>query len=279
MLIARSLAYNVLFYLVLALYLIAALPTFYMPRRCIVEMAKSWGRVNLWLLRVVCGTRVDIRGREKIPWGPALIAAKHQSTWETFALIGLFSDPAFIIKRELQWLPLFGWFTRKARMIPVDRGARAQALAALARETRIALAEGRQVIIFPEGTRRPAGAEPSYKYGIVHLYAESGVPCVPIALNSGLFWPRRSLLRYPGTIRVEILDPIPPGLDKHAFLHRLRESIEQATARLVAEGERELALHGHAVRRPAPASAPDHRGAVRADGAVRSPDTPSPPAP
>ena len=275
MLIVRSLIYNVLFYLNLVVYLIAAIPTYWMPYRCIVEVAKAWGRTSTWLLRVICGTRVEITGLEKIPWGPLLVASKHQSTWETFGIISLFADPTFILKRELLWLPLFGWFAKKGRMIPVDRGARAQALAAIAREAKIHLAMGRQIIIFPEGTRRAAGAEPSYKFGVVHLYAESGVPCLPIALNSGQFWPRRSILRYPGTIRVEILDPIPPGLDKEIFANRLRDTIEEATARLIAKGEQELTARGlkaprRGSRRPA-AAPPADEAHSRGNRAPRAP--------
>jgi 1-acyl-sn-glycerol-3-phosphate acyltransferase len=276
-LIVRSLIYNVLFYLNLAVYLIAAIPTLWLPYRCIVEVAKSWGRTSTWLLRVICGTRVEITGIEKIPWGPLIVASKHQSTWETFGIISLFTDPAFILKRELLWLPLFGWYAWKGRMIPVNRGARAQALAAIAKEARIHLALGRQIIIFPEGTRRPAGAEPSYKFGVVHLYAEAGVPCLPIALNSGQYWPRRSFLRYPGTIRVEILDPIPPGLDKETFASRLRGDIEAATARLIAKGEQELAAQGLSVNARHRDS--HHRAAARPEGEVRSHDSQAPRAP
>jgi 1-acyl-sn-glycerol-3-phosphate acyltransferase len=276
-LIVRSVVYNVLFYLNLIIYLIAAIPTYWLPYRCIVEVAKSWGRTSTWLLRVICGTHVEIRGAEKIPWGPLLVASKHQSTWETFGIISLFVDPAFILKRELLWLPLFGWYAWKGRMIPVDRGARAQALAAIAKETRAHLADGRQIIIFPEGTRRPAGAEPNYKFGVVHLYAEAGVPCLPIALNSGVFWPRRSITRYPGTIRVEILDPIAPGLDKKAFASRLQETIEEATARLVAEGQRELAERGVRVR-PSPRD-PSRPATAQPDGAAPSRDNQAPRAP
>jgi 1-acyl-sn-glycerol-3-phosphate acyltransferase len=270
-LLLRSVVYNVLFYLNLLVFLIAAIPTFWMPYRCIVEVAKAWGRTSTWLLRVICGTEVDIRGIEKIPWGPLLVASKHQSTWETFALLSLFADPTFILKRELRWLPFFGWYTWKGRMIPVDRGARAQALAGIARDARVELARGRQIIIFPEGTRRPAGAEPNYKFGVVHLYAETGVPCLPIALNSGLYWPRRSIMRYPGTIRVDILDPIPPGLDKEAFAARLRETIEEATARLIAEGERDLAARGIALTGERRGSR--HPAGARPEGAARSRDS------
>jgi 1-acyl-sn-glycerol-3-phosphate acyltransferase len=240
----RSILFNVLFYLNLVVQLIAALPTLVLPRRAIIEVARFWARTNIWLLRLTCGTKVEFSGLSKIPAGPLLVASKHQSLWETFALLLLLPDPAYIMKRELMWIPFFGWYTWKAGMIAVDRGKGSQALAGMNARARAELARDRQIIIFPEGTRRPPGAEPRYKYGIMHLYAETGVPCLPIALNSGLYWPRRSMRRNPGTIRVEILDPIPAGLDKETFFARLQQSIEPATARLVAEGERELAKNG-----------------------------------
>jgi 1-acyl-sn-glycerol-3-phosphate acyltransferase len=170
-----------------------------------------------------------------------LVAAKHQSAWETFALLPLFPMPTALVKRELLRIPWFGWHLWKCGMIAVDRSAGRDALAGLIVRTRAALANGRQVIIFPEGTRRPPGAEPDYKLGIVQLYAAVGAPCLPIALNSGLFWPRRKLVRYPGTVRVQILDPLPANLPRREFFARLRHDIEAATARLVAEGERDLA--------------------------------------
>jgi 1-acyl-sn-glycerol-3-phosphate acyltransferase len=163
--------------------------------------------------------------------------------WETFALLPLFPDPSFIVKRELSWIPVFGWEIWRAEMTFVDRGARSQALAKMTANARIQLEQGRQIIIFPEGTRRAPGAEPAYKYGVVHLYAETGIACVPIALNSGLFWPRRRFVRYPGTVTVEILDPIPPGLDKKTFAATLQDQIETTTTRLLAEGAREAGWH------------------------------------
>ena len=238
--IIRSVLFNVLFYLNMIALMCLALPTLLMPRRALLKVVRFWARSNHWLLRTVCGITVELRGLEKIPPGALLVASKHQSLWETFALVPLFTDPAFILKRELMWLPFFGWLARKAQMIPVDRGARSQALAAISARARIELARNRQIVIFPEGTRRPPGAEPKYKYGVVHLYAESGVACLPIALNSGLFWPRRSIRRYPGTIVAEFLDPIAPGLDKQVFFERLQQVIETATARLIEEGERGL---------------------------------------
>jgi 1-acyl-sn-glycerol-3-phosphate acyltransferase len=253
-LVFRSVAFNVLFYLNLVVHLIAAVPTLAMPRWGIIAMATFWARTNLWLLRRVCGIKVELRGLGKIPPGPLLVSSKHQSLWETFALLPLLSDPAYIMKRELMWIPFFGWFAWKAGMIPVDRKRGSQALADMNACVKRELARNRQIVIFPEGTRRAPGAEPRYKYGVVHLYAETGVACLPIALNSGLFWPRRSLRRYPGTIRVEVLDPIPPGLGKEAFFERLQGDVEAATARLVAEGERELAANGIRVASLAPSA-------------------------
>jgi len=240
LILVRSIVFNVLFYLNTALWLIIALPTFFMPYRAILAVATAWGRANLVLLRVVVGIDYEIRGREKLPKGPIIVAPKHQSAWETFSLLQLFDNPVFIVKRELQWIPIFGWLMIKGRMVPVNRGARSQALAAMIERARIELALGRQLVIFPEGTRRPAGAEPRYKIGVAHLYAAIGVPCVPIALNSGLFWPRRSIRLRPGTVLVEILDPIQPGIDKDAFFERLQHDLETATARLLAESENKM---------------------------------------
>jgi len=235
-LILRSVIFNLLFYLNLLGLLVAALPTLLMPRTAILSVARLWARINSWLLCAICGITAEFRGLEKIPPGPLIVACKHQSLWETFALVPLFADPAYIMKRELMWIPLFGWYIWKARMIPVDRGARTQALVAMTERARVQLEGNRQLVIFPEGTRRAPGAEPAYKFGVAHLYAETGAPCLPVALNSGLVWPRRKFLRHPGTVRVEILDPIAPGLERAQFFERLKQDIEGATARLVATG-------------------------------------------
>jgi 1-acyl-sn-glycerol-3-phosphate acyltransferase len=236
--LVRSLVFNALFYLNTLVCLIVALPTFFLPYTAILWVAKTWGRINLVLLRVVAGIRCEVRGLEKIPPGALIVAAKHQSAWETFALLPLFDNPLFIVKRELMWIPIFGWLMRKGRMVSVDRAAGARALRRLVEDARVELGRGRQLIIFPEGTRRPAGAEPRYKSGIALLYLEVGVPCLPVALNSGLFWPRRSIIRNPGTVVMEILDPIAPGLDRATFFELLKSKIETATARLLEEGKR-----------------------------------------
>jgi 1-acyl-sn-glycerol-3-phosphate acyltransferase len=235
----RSLAFNVLFYVNLTAHMIVALPTLALPYPCLRVFIRSYARTSLWLLRVVCGTKVEWRGVGKIPKGSCIVACKHQSLWETFSLYALLDDPVYVLKRELMWVPLFGWYMRKAGLIPIDRSAGMAALARMTARARQALMgdRPRQLVIFPEGTRRPPGAEPSYKPGIVHLYNKAGAPCVPLALNSGLFWPRRSLRRLPGTIVVEVLDPIPPGLDKDTFFARLQNAIETASAQLIREAE------------------------------------------
>lgn len=247
-LILRSVLFNVLFYVNLIVHMVVALPSLLLPYPIVLKFVRSYARSSLWLLEAVCGTKVEWRGLDKVPAGPCIVASKHQSLWETFALFVAFNDPIYILKRELMWIPPFGWYTWKGEMIPVDRGARSQTLARMTEAARRQLRRPRQLIIFPEGTRRPPGAEPRYKFGVAYLYGEIGVPCVPLALNSGQFWPRRSFLRYPGTIVVEALEPIAPGLDKQAFFAHLQDVLEGATARLVADGRHELAQHGIAQR-------------------------------
>jgi 1-acyl-sn-glycerol-3-phosphate acyltransferase len=240
----RSVVFFVLFYLNVTVQMIAALPTFVLPRRCLHAFVRSYALSSLWLLRVICGTRVEWRGLDKLPKGACILACKHQSAWETFALYAAIDDPTYILKRELMWLPLFGWYMQKEGLIAIDRSAGMAALARMTARARAALAVGRQIVIFPEGTRRLPGAEPAYKPGVVYLYSRAGVPCVPIALNSGLYWPRRSLLRFPGTIVVEILDPIAPGLERDAFARQLEDTIEAATARLIDEAKSRDHLSG-----------------------------------
>lgn len=239
--IIRSVIFNIAFYLVLAAYLVVVLFALVLPYRVTIEIAKHWAKTNLWLLRVICNIKADFRGLEKIPPGGIILASKHQSVWETFALLPLVESPTFILKRELMWIPFFGWGLWKSQMIPVNRGARGPALAAMNKRAKEEVSEGRQIIIFPEGTRRPAGAEPQYKFGVAFLYTETGVPCVPVALNSGLFWPRRSFRRFPGTVVVQVCDPIAPGLEKAEFHQHLQDVIETASAQLLEEGRRERA--------------------------------------
>ena len=244
LLILRSAIFNVLFYLNLLVHFLIAIPTLVLPRMAIVRLAQSWGRTNNWLLRAVCGIKVEYRGLEKIPPGALLVASKHQSLWETFALLWVFSDPAFILKRELQWIPFFGWYCWKASMIPVDRGRRGQALADMTERARVELGRGRQIVIFPEGTRRPPGAEPSYKFGIVHLYSETGIPLSPDRAQ----------------FRPVLAAPVVPALSRN---HR-RRSPRPDTARARQAGVRGAAAAGHRDRD----GAAHRRGRARA-GAQR----------
>jgi len=233
---ARSLLFNVLFYVITTLFVVIGSPLLFAPRSWAMVALKVHSNFELWLLRAIVGTKIEVRGRENIPQGPCLVASKHQSAWETFALIPLFRDPALLMKRELFFIPFHGWFSRKFQMIPVDRDKGPSALRRMLREAKKRIDDGREIIIFPEGTRRPPGAPPDYKTGIVLLYDALGVPCLPVALNSGLFWPRRSAIRRPGTIVVEILKPLPPGLPRDEFLRRLETAIEGASSRLLVEG-------------------------------------------
>jgi 1-acyl-sn-glycerol-3-phosphate acyltransferase len=237
----RSLVFNVLFYLLMVFWMILAIPTFVMPRRAIMKIARIWARNSIWLMRVVCNIKVEYRGLEKIPQGPLIVASKHQSMWETFALLQFFDQPLFIVKRELKRIPLFGWYLMKANMIGIDRSAGGRSLLQMARRAGAEVRRGRQLIIFPEGTRTAVDAAPNYKTGIAQIYVDCGVACLPVALNSGLFWPRRTFMRYPGTLVVEFLDSLPPGLSRREFIARVSTVVEEASQRLVETARREQA--------------------------------------
>ena len=237
----RSLVFNVLFYIVLVLLMVVAIPTLLLPRWGVMGLEAVWAHVSLFLMRVICNIRIEFRGMEKIPQGALIIASKHQSFWETFALVRFFDRPLFILKRELMMIPVFGWCLKKAGMISVERSGGPRSLLKTLKRAAGEVKRGRQLIIFPEGTRTAPGAPPNYKAGVGQIYVESGVPCLPVALNSGLFWPRRTFMRYPGTLVVEFLDPLPPGLPRDEFLKRLREQIETATNRIVEAGRAEQA--------------------------------------
>jgi 1-acyl-sn-glycerol-3-phosphate acyltransferase len=228
----RSLIFLVVFYLNTAVFLIVGSPLLFGPRSWAMAALAAHGRASIWWLRVIVGTRLEVRGRENLPEGPALIASKHQSAWDTFGIVPLTRDPAMVMKHELLKIPLYGWFCRKFEMIFVRREVGPTALRRMVRDAKDRVAQGRDIVIFPEGTRRAVGAPPDYKPGIVLLYEALGVPCVPVALNSGLFWPRRSIMRRPGTLVVEFLPPIPPGLPRREFTPLLQERIETASARL-----------------------------------------------
>jgi 1-acyl-sn-glycerol-3-phosphate acyltransferase len=234
------------------------LPLLVVPRKGIQKAARAWIRGVMSWLAVTCGLRYRIEGREHLPSGAAIVAAKHQSAWDTLIFHLLLEDPIFVLKRELFRVPFIGWYLRKAGNVGVDRAAGFRALKAMTPDVRRALAAGSQVIVFPEGTRSAPGASNPYQPGVAVLYADCDVPVVPVALNSGVFWGRRSFFKYPGVITLEFLPPMPGGLDRREFLKALQNRIETATERLREQGEHELRGGGSP---PAPGAVPVDKAA------------------
>jgi 1-acyl-sn-glycerol-3-phosphate acyltransferase len=234
----RSLAFNVGWYLGSTILALAGSPILLMPRRYVVAWSLFWIDCCLGWLRLTCRLTHHISGLENIPAGPVIFACKHQSSWETLAFSRLFPNSAIVLKRELLFIPIVGWAMARVGNIAVERGDGAAALRGLVRQAKAAIAEGRSILIFPEGTRVAIGSERPYQVGTAALYRQLGVPVVPVALNSGVFWGRRQFIKWPGVIDVEVLPAIAPGLGRKAFMATLRESIEGATARLVAGARR-----------------------------------------
>jgi 1-acyl-sn-glycerol-3-phosphate acyltransferase len=229
----RSLAFNLGWYLGSVLFALAGAPLLLAPRQAVVAWARAWIVFVLWWLRVTCGLTHRVIGLENLPAGPVIIACKHQSSWETLAFTLLFSDIAIVLKRELLFIPIVGWAMARAGNIAVARGDGASALRGLVKQAKAAIADGRSIVIFPEGTRVAPGDRRPYQVGTAARYRQLGVPVVPMALNSGLFWGRRKWIKRPGTITLEVLPPIAPGLRREAFMETLRDRIETATTRLI----------------------------------------------
>ncbi len=232
MTLIRSLLFNVFFIggqMVMMAAMAAALP---FPRTAIQSFVRAWTRGLRWVMRRLVGIRFEVRGRDNLPDGACLIAAKHQSAWDTFAFYLLLDDPIYVMKIELMRLPVWGAYARKAEMIGVDRAAGAAALKGMVRDAGAALDAGRQVIIFPEGTRTAPGTRRPYHPGVAAVATACDVPVIPVAINSGLFWARHSVIKRPGTIVMDILPPMPRGLSRRDFMAELESRIESATARL-----------------------------------------------
>jgi 1-acyl-sn-glycerol-3-phosphate acyltransferase len=247
MLTLRSLLFNVLFYVNLVVLMILGLPTILFGRHAIFALARVWSVSSLWLLKRICGLTVEFRGLENVPRGGYIIASKHQSMLETFSLLLHAPDFAYVLKRELTYIPFFGWYLIGAQQIAIDRTAGRSALSVLSERAGAVLKSGRQIFIFPEGTRRIPGAPPQYKFGVAKLYADTGAPCLPVAVNTGLFWGRRGFSRRPGVAVIEYLPAIAPGLQMDSFMATLETRVETACARLNAEAaakDPELALAG-----------------------------------
>lgn len=219
---------------------VLALPALILPKQAVFAVSRLWARGVLWLLAILVGLRHQIRGRAQVPAGPVIYAVKHQSAWETIVFALLIPGFAGVYKRELAFIPLFGWYMLRAGMIPVNRGAGAGALRAMLAQARKVAGEGRSIVVMPEGTRTEPGARRPYHPGIAALYSQLGLKVVPVALNSGVFWGRQSFVKSPGRITFEYLEPIEPGLERREFMALLEERIETAGERLRREAEAQL---------------------------------------
>jgi len=226
----RSALFLLWFLLITTILSLVFLPVLALPRGATVWLARLWSRITFWGLKVFSGIGFEVRGIP--PKGAVLVASKHMSMWDTLALYLVLDAPAIVLKRELLRIPFYGWFLWKATAIPIDRSAGASALRKMSSAARDVLNQGRPILIFPEGTRKKPGAAPDYKPGVAGLYTLLGVDCVPVALNSGAYW--TGFLKRPGTIVLEFLEPIAPGLKRDAFMGLLEARIESATNRLLS---------------------------------------------
>ena len=229
----RSLALTFWVYFAMMLCAVGMSPALLMPHRYAMFVIRSWARMVLWGLRWIAGVRVEFRGLEHRPPGQALVAGKHQSMLDIVVPFALMSDPCIIMKKELRPLPFLGWFAWKAKMIAVDRSAHAKALKDMVKQARARHHEGRQIVIFPEGTRKTPGDAPDYKPGIAALYRDLDCPCWPLATNSGQHWPAHGFMRYPGVVVFEFLPPIPAGLKRAEFMTELESRLEAASTALL----------------------------------------------
>lgn len=212
-----------------------AIPSLFDDRN-IWRAMRLWARLTLFGLRWICGVRVRFEGLEHLPQGAALLAAKHQATLDTLLPALILREPVFVVKRELLSMPIFGFYMK--RMIPVDREAGAKSLKEMLRAARQVIAKGRQLVIFPEGTRQALGAAPDYKPGVAAMYRDFGLPCTPIALNTGLVWRPRGIMRNPGAVTLKVLPPIPAGLPREEFMRRLETVIETESEALLPPDKR-----------------------------------------
>ena len=225
----RSALFLLWFLLITTILSLIFLPVLVLPRAATVWLARFWSRLTFWGLKVFTDIGFEVRGTP--PKGPVLVASKHMSMWDTMALYLVLDQPAIVLKRELLRIPFYGWYVWKATAIAIDRAAGASALRKMSNAARQVLDQGRPILIFPEGTRKKPGAPPDYKPGIAGLYALLGAACMPVALNSGVYW--TGFLKRPGTIVLEFLEPIAPGLKRDAFMGLLETRIETATNRLL----------------------------------------------
>ena len=231
----RSLLFNLLFYVLTALVVVVvAIPALMLRRQRLMPVLRHYAAVMLWLLRRVCGIRVRVTGLDHLPAsGAALIAAKHQSAFDTIIWLHLLADPCYVLKLELMRIPFWGLLARRTEMIAVDRKAGGKAMRGLLLAAQRAARDGRQIVIFPEGTRVAPGQRVPYQPGVAGLAAALRLPVIPVATDSGLCWPRRRFIKTPGLVTVAILPPLPTDIPRQALLPALENRIETATDQLL----------------------------------------------
>jgi 1-acyl-sn-glycerol-3-phosphate acyltransferase len=237
MILLRSIIFVIWFYATMAFWGLLYMPAVLLGHdRFIWHSMRGWGKATVWGLRWIVGAKIDFEGLEHVPKGPALIASKHQTTLDTVLPVLFVSEPVFVVKKELIKMPVFGFYMK--RMIPVDRDAGATALKNMLRASRAAIAKGRQIVIYPEGTRQELDAPPDYKPGIVAMYRDLNLPVTPMALNTGLVWKPSGIIRRPGTVIVKFLPAIPPGLPREDFMRELENTIETESQALLPPDRR-----------------------------------------
>lgn len=242
LLVLRSLAFNLAFFGWAFISSLLFIPFFITSSKAAQKIGKPWAQVSLILARILCGIDYELRGRENIAKEPVIYASKHQSAWDTIIFLTLLPNMAYVLKKELLVLPFWGWYLWRMKMIAIDRSAGASSIKQLVRDGKEALAEGRSIVIFPEGTRTSPLSPPNYHAGITAMYSALGAPVVPVALNSGVYWGKNAFFKTSGKIIIEFLPPIPAGLPKKEFAERLQNDIETASNKLIAESKHHASI-------------------------------------
>ncbi len=235
MILLRSLLFNTVFYLSAVVIGVGAVPVLLGSPGFMRRAGASWSRLVIWMLKTIAGTGWQVRGKDRVPDGPVIFAIKHQSAWDTLFFPAYLDEPAMVAKKELRLIPFYGWYAWRAEAVWIDRSKGPRAIRTLIRGAEAAIKQGRSIVMFPQGTRTAPGEIRPYQAGIAALYRATKVPVVPVAVNSGMYWGKRTLMKYPGSIIVEFLEPMPKGLDRGQFLEELAGRIDSATSRLEAE--------------------------------------------
>jgi len=235
MIFLRSLLFNTVFYLSSVVIGVGAVPVLLGSPSFMRRAGASWSHLVIRMLKTIAGTGWQVRGKDRVPDGPVIFAIKHQSAWDTFFFPAYLDEPAMVAKKELRLIPFYGWYAWRAEAVWIDRSKGSRAIRTLIRGAEAAIKQGRSIVMFPQGTRTAPGEIRPYQAGIAALYRATKVPVVPVAINSGMYWGKRTFLKYPGSIIVEFLEPMPKGLDRGQFLEELATRVDSATSRLEAE--------------------------------------------